>query len=275
MDSATPFDQASSDRAQAFFEKGWCRFPCDPALMEWVEHALPSARATVSEPANAQWLRCGGTWFAGVNVLSNDAAGVVGDGSALVGIAVDFIGSELGLNEFAWDRAQVSVCYPGYPKPMPEESDTAFRYRRDRDAAHLDGLLREGVERRRFLREHHGFILGIPMVQADEGASPLVVWEGSHELARETFQEVFAGEQPTSWSDIDVTEIYQALRRRIFNQCRRVEVSAAPGEAYLVHRLALHGVAPWSPHAKSTADGRMIVYFRPETGGPEAWLSAP
>ena len=33
----------------------------------------PAARAAVSDPANAGWLRCGGTWFAGVDVLANDA----------------------------------------------------------------------------------------------------------------------------------------------------------------------------------------------------------
>ena len=62
---------------------------------------------------------------------------------------------------------------------------------------------------------------------------------------------------------------------RIFDTCKRVEVTARPGEAYLVHRLALHGTAPWRDSAESGTDGRMIVYFRPETGGLGDWLSAP
>ena len=75
----------------AFFEKGWCRFPHDPTLAAWVSHALPVARDAVAEPEHAQWLRCGGTWFAGVNVLPNNASGAVGVGPVLAGQAVDFI----------------------------------------------------------------------------------------------------------------------------------------------------------------------------------------
>ena len=275
MDCATPSERNSDGLARSFFEKGWCRFPHDPTLLDWVQQTRPAARATVADPNNGQWLRCGGTWFAGVNVLPNNAAGAIADGPPLSGSVVDFIYNELGLAGLTWDNAQVSVCYPGYPKPMPEESDTAFRYRRDRDAAHLDGLRREGPDRRRFVREHHGFILGIPMTVAGEGASPLVVWEGSHELVRNTFRDVFKGVPPEGWQDIDVTEVYHALRRTIFERCRKVEVSAGPGEAYLVHRLSLHGVAPWAQDATVSPHGRMVVYFRPETGGPVDWLAEP
>lgn len=258
-----------------YFDKGWCRFAHDPALADWICHALHTARGAVEAPGNAQWLRCGGTWFAGVNVLANDAKGAVGGGPALAGHAVDFISDTLGQTGFEWDHAQVSVCYRGYPQPMPSESEAAFRFRRDRDAAHVDGLRREGPDKRRHLREYHGFLLGIPMVETDAGASPLVVWEGSHEIIRETFQAVYEGVPVGQWGGIDVTEIYHAVRRRIFDSCQRVEIAARPGEAYLVHRLCLHGVAPWAPSAKAGPDGRMIVYFRPEIGGPGDWLQAP
>jgi hypothetical protein len=158
---------------------------------------------------------------------------------------------------------------------MESESEVAYRYRRDRDASHLDGLLREGPDRRRYLREHHGFLLSIPMVEASDDASPFVIWEGSHEDVREAFGSLFKGIPPEKWGEVDVTETYHAARRRIFDTCRRVEVTARPGEAFLVHRLALHGTAPWLASAESGPDGRMIVYFRPETGGPGNWLSAP
>jgi len=42
-----------------------------------------------------------------------------------------------------------------------------------------------------------------------------------------------------------------------------------------VHRLALHGIAPWAEGATAGPDGRMIAYFRPEAGGPAGWLGAP
>ena len=64
------------------------------------------------------------------------------------------------------------------------------------------------------------------------------------------------------------------MRKRIFDECERVEIIAAPGEAYIVHRLALHGVAPWRSAAVADPDGRVICYFRPETPAREDWLTA-
>ena len=183
--------------------------------------------------------------------------------------------NELGLKNFGWEPAQVSVCYPGYPRASDNESETAFRYRARRDAAHVDGLIPEGADRRRHLREIHGFVLGIPMVETSADASPLVVWNGSHNIIRAAFAELFEGLPSEAWGDVDATEVYQSTRRRIFEICERVAVTARPGEAYLIHRLALHGVAPWADGAEAGADGRMIVYFRPEVGGPQDWLNAP
>ncbi|MCP5083857.1 MAG: hypothetical protein GY948_19390 [Alphaproteobacteria bacterium] len=257
-----------------FFERGWCRFPYDPLLAAWIEDGIEDARQTLDAPEQAVWLRCGGTWFAGVNALPNDAHGAVPGGRPLGGAAFEFIANELGLTGIVWDRAQVSICYPGYPIKGDHETEAAARFRRNRDAAHVDGLSPEGPKRRRHLREHHGFLLGIPMVEVGAGASPLVVWEGSHELMRAAFTETFADLAPESWGDVDVTDDYQAARRRAFDACKRVVVGARPGEAYLLHRLALHGVAPWAPGAGAGPDGRMICYFRPEVGGPEDWLRA-
>jgi len=256
-----------------FYDKGWCRFDYDNDLAKWVQHALPLARAAVSAPANAKWLRCCGTWFAGVNVLPNNAAGEIGNSGPLLGSAVEFI-ERMGLAELTWDNAQVSVCYPGYPQPMPNESPSAFRYRCDRDAAHVDGLLPEGPQRRRHLREHHGFILGLPLVEFDVGASPFVIWEGSHEIIRSALQERFDGIPPQQWGDEDVTKTYHQARQKVFDECARVEISARPGEAYLAHRLIVHGVAPWAISATCGADGRMICYFRPDLADPVTWLNA-
>ncbi len=261
-----------SNHAKHFFERGWCRFDHDPRLSAWVDAALGAARASRLETAQAKWLRYQETWFAGVNALANDAGGNVRDSGPLSGAAIDFIADALGLRDFAWDAAQVSICYPGYPQPMPGESPGRTRFRRERDAAHVDGLLPEGPERRRHLREHHGFILGIPMVEFDAGASPFVVWEGSHEIIREVFTEVFQGVAVDQWGDMDITGVYHQVRHRIFECCKRVEIYARPGQAYLVHRLALHGIAPWQSETSATRDGRMIVYFRPDIGGPEGWL---
>ena len=258
-----------------FFEHGWCRFGFDAGIKHWVDASLPFAREAVQDENHAKWLRCGGTWFAGVNALANSANSSISNGPSLQGEAIEFIHDVLQISEFDWDRAQVSVCYPGYPQPMPSESGSAFRFRRDRDAAHVDGFLPEGPKRRRHLREYHGFILGVPMVDYSEKASPLVVWEGSHELVRVAMINRFKNLAADQWGKEDITEAYHAVRNQVFKQCRRIEISAKPGEAYLVHRLALHGISPWLAGADASNDGRMICYFRPEIGGAWDWLNKP
>ncbi len=263
------------NQARHFFTRGWCQFNFDPVLFDWVNATLASARATLQDPRQQKWLRYQKTWFAGVNALPNDPQGVVANSGPLRGKAIDFIADQLKLEHFAWDRAQVSVCYPGYPQPMAGESPGKARYRRERDAAHVDGLLPEGPERRRHLREYHGFILGIPMVEFDADASPFVVWEGSHEIMRNAFAQRFAGIPPEQWGEQDVTEVYHAAREQVFGACERREIHARPGEALLAHRLVLHGMAPWRNHAVADADGRMICYFRPDPFGPYEWLNNP
>ena len=263
------------NHADDFFSLGWCKFDHDPILLDWVNTALTSARKTLRDPHQQKWLRYQNTWFAGVNALPNDRHGDIAGSGPLAGRAVEFIAQKLGLDNFAWDRAQVSVCYPGYPQPMAGESPAKARYRRERDAAHVDGLLPEGPERRRHLREYHGFILGIPMVEFNADASPFVVWEGAHEIMRETFAAHFAGLPPEQWGEQDITVIYHAAREKVFASCRRVEIHARPGEAFLAHRLILHGMAPWRDNAAAGADGRMICYFRPDPFGPCEWLHNP
>ena len=260
-------------QSSSFFEKGWVKFDRDTKLENWVEHTLPSVKKTIAKKQNRQWLRCGGTWFAGVNILQNDASGSVEQGPCLEGSAVKFIRNALGITSLHLDPGQISICYPGYPKPMRDESDAAFNYRLKRDAAHVDGLLPEGDKRQRHLREHHGFILGIPMLESSPQASPVVVWEGSHERIRSAFKAHFSELPAHKWGELDVTELYQTTRREIFKHCRRIEIFAQPGEAYIIHRLALHGVAPWGENAWCSDDGRMICYFRPEIAGPWEWLN--
>jgi hypothetical protein len=124
--------------------------------------------------------------------------------------------------------------------------------------------------------ETHLFILGLPLTPAAEGASPMVVWEGSHEVMRAALAGALAGVAPQDRATADVTDAYGAARRRCFETLRRVEIPAQPGEAYLVHRLALHGVAPW--RAPAGAGPRSIAYFRPPPPpalGPDWALRAP
>lgn len=255
--------------------RGWARLGPDPALAGWAAAALPAARAAVADPAlRAAWLDCEGTWFVGVDALPTDAEGRLPGGPPLPRAARAPLEAVLGPLP-PLHRAQLSVVWPGYPRPRRGESSAAFGYRARRDAAHVDGLLPEGPERRRHLREPHAFILGLPLTEAGRGASPLVVWQGSHEIMRAAFAAALRGRAPERWGEADLTDTYQAARRRVFETCRRVEVTARPGEAIVVHRLALHGVAPWAEGAEAPPEGRMIAYFRPQFADPARWLEAP
>ena len=168
--------------AEEFGQRGWCRFGFDDAVAAWAERALPFARTALADPQFAGWWRCGGTWFAGVNALPNDGNGRVLGGPPLAGEAIAFIGAHVMPPPFTWDRAQVSACFPGYPRHGSEESEAAFRYRRDRDAAHVDGLAREGPARRRHLREPHAFILGIPLTDLEATPQLDLTVDGADEI---------------------------------------------------------------------------------------------
>jgi hypothetical protein len=234
---------------EALAEDGFVVFDWNAEAATWAEAAYKVALTVLAGDGER---RHDGTWFVGVDALPNAKDGSV-SGVPLRGPFLDHI-----KRPEIWHAAQLSVVFPGYPRQDAGESDAAHRYRSRRDAAHVDGLLPEGPEKRRHLREPHGFILGLPL--NDCAASPLVVWKGSHRLMQESFVRAFDGFAPEGWGDVDVTDVYQETRREVFDTCERVEIQAAPGQAILLDRHLLHGVAPWG-----TASGemRMIAYFRP------------
>lgn len=244
--------------AQALAQDGFAVFPYEAAVARWSNAAHEAGLQVLAQGGER---RHGGTWFVGVDALPNAPDGGV-NGVPLAGHWRDYVTLPQ-----TWHRAQLSVVFPGYPQQDRDESDAAHRFRRNRDAAHVDGLLPEGPSKRRHLREPHGFILGLPL--NDVSASPLVVWRGSHKLMRPAFRRAFQGTAPKHWGDVDVTDIYQETRRTIFETCERVTVPASPGQAILLDRHVLHGVAPWAEDAPGQM--RMIAYFRPLIA-PEAWL---
>lgn len=272
---------ALTDHAAALAERGWIALPPSPDVTAWVAAARPVAERILADPEQRRaWLRCGGTWFAGVGVFPNgpDGAARAEGVPPLGGPPVRLAEAIVGGAPIRWDRAQISVCFPGYPQPSEGESDAAFRFRLRRDAAHVDGLLPEtGPDGRRIRRpgERHAFILGIPLGATHPRAAPLVVWEGSHRLIRAALAERLSGLAPEAWPGADVTEAYTGARARAFETCRRVPVTVPEGGACLVHRLAVHGVAPWTA---PEGPPRAIAYFRPEPPaplGPRWWLEAP
>lgn len=244
-----------------FARRGWQRFGAEPAVAEWAAAALESLKGRALDD-----LRLGGTWDVGLEGLPNDEAGTVG-GVALRGSAIV---AARALGDLALHRAQVSTVLPGYPQPSPDES--AFAFRRDRDSAHVDGLLPIGPERRRMVREPHAWLLGLPLNRCGAGASPLVVWDGSHRIMARAFAEALGAVPEAERPFTDITDAYQAARREVFASCERIVLHTSPGEAVLLHRHAVHGISPWVDGAEAPAEGRIVAYFRPVLPSVGDWL---
>lgn len=243
---------------QALVHDGFAVFPRDPRVAEWAKAAQSIGSEILRGDGER---RHGRTWFVGVDALPNKPDGSIA-GVPLAGQWLRHVTAPR-----IWHAAQLSVVFPGYPRQDHDESDAAHRFRRNRDAAHVDGLLPEGPQRRRHLREPHGFIAGLPL--NDIAASPLVVWQGSHRIMRAAFVRFYEPHDPENWGDLDVTEVYQSARREVFETCKRVPLVAKAGQVILLDRHLVHGVVPWD--AKIAGDMRMVAYFRPHIAVAD-WL---
>jgi len=236
-------------------------FDHDDRTARWASAAHNLAARVVDDPkVRLHNLRHGDTWFVGVDVLPNDPDGCVSG----VPLAGPWLGQVPALPLHA---GQVSVVYPGYPKRDPNQSEANHRFRIERMAGHVDGLLPEGTENRRYAREVHAYILGLPLNHVS--AAPTVVWKGSHQIMQKSIREAIGGQDPR---EVDITDVYQAARRVVFDNCELVPIRAKPGQSFLIHRFALHGTAPWEGGHDA---GRMIAFFRPEFPDPTDWLDAP
>ncbi len=243
-------------------QNGVCVFAPVPEVTAWVAAARPLAQAELdARREQPGQMRHGGTWFVGLDALPNAADGSVA-GVALQGPWQDMVPTPA-----TWHPAQVSGVFPGYPGRDAGDTDAGFRYRRDRGAAHLDGLLAEGPAKRRFLREPHGFILGLPLDGCR--AAPLLVWPGSHQIMGDALRGAIGACDPGA---VDLTDAYVAARREVFDTIAPVPVRADPGGAILLHRHLLHGIDIWRDAEAGGAKQRLIAYFRPLFPRLTDWL---
>lgn len=228
----------------------------------WAQAAYRVAQGVAADPvARAKNLRHGGTWFVGVDALPNMQDGRVA-GAALRGPWEADLPAQLPLHP-----AQLSIIYPGYPKQDAGQSAANHRYRITRSAAHVDGLLPEGQPARRFAREFHAYILGIHLNAVAE--APTVYWRGSHTIMRAALAKALEGGKAPHR---DVTEVYQAARKEVFERCEKVPlVCERAGDAFLLEPFTLHGTDPWQ--GPPNPEGRMIAFFRPCLADAESWLS--
>lgn len=240
-------------------EDGFVVFDAEPRVAAWAQAArVAMEHIALDKAVRAANLRHGETWFVGVDILPNGPDGAI-SGVPLHGPWEPFV------PKLPQHKAQVSIVYPGYPRKDSDESEANHRFRVKRCAAHVDGLLPEGAARRRYAREFHAYILGLPLNPAS--SAPTVVWRGSHRIMQEALTQAIGG-QPVG--SVDLTDAYHAARRTVFESCEMVSLRAAPGQSYLLHRFALHGTAPWDG---PEAPGRMVAFLRPEFENPEEWCA--
>ena len=224
---------------------GFCVFDHDPRVARWAQAARNAALECAADPEmrGADNLRHGATWFVGVDALPNAPDGSIG--------GVPLAGPWQGLvPALPLHRAQLSIIYRGYPKQDAGESDANHRFRRVRAAAHVDGLLPVGPDKRRFACEFHAYILSLPLGGCTE--SPTVVWRGSQQIMQRALRDAYAGKDP---AQLDITQVYQDARRAVFASCEQVPLPLIMGQSALLHPFVLHGTQAWNDEADTGKRG--------------------
>lgn len=243
-------------------DDGFCVFDRAPQVEAWAKAAHKVACTIAAQPdmRTAENLRHQQTWFVGVDALPNGSDGSIA-GVPLTG--------PWDLPDLPMHPAQLSIVYSGYPKRDVNESEGNHRYRITRAAAHVDGLLPTGPQRRRFALEYHAYILSIPLNAVAH--SPTVVWRGSQKIMQDALRAEIGFRAP---AEVDITQAYQAARRTVFETCEQVPLELSVGQSAVLHPFVLHGTQPWGTDAHPPEEGRMIAFFRPEcAGGAAEWLS--
>lgn len=261
---------------QDLAQKGWHRLSASEELNAWSEVHLSAAQNCMGDKQHKQWWRYQNTWFAGVNALPNDDKGAVGDKPPLPQSLRQLLADYCQTSIQAMDQGQISALFPGYPQPDPQQSKAANHFRKHHFAAHLDGLVPHGPDRRRLLTEQHSFILGISLTDHPANAAPLMVWPGSHMILQKWLIDHLGSLPESDWCTFDLTQSYQQTRQQILADIQPQAIHLDQGDAYVFHRHMLHGMGSWPPKAVDhNAQGRILAYFRPCWHQPQAWLHGP
>jgi len=244
----------------AIRDAGFAVYPKDAGVTRWAQAAYRAGAEVAADPAmRARWLRHDRTWFVGVDALPTGPDGSI-EGVPLTGSWMRDVPLPA-----QWHPAQISVTYAGYPRQGPDDSEAAHRYRMSRASAHVDGLRLE--DGRRYPREPHAFVVGFALNETT--ACPLMVWPGSHVVIGAALRAVIGAQDPRQ---VDVTLAYTQARRTVFDTITPVPVAAGVGEAIVVHRHTVHGIAPHHASQPIPREGRMMAYFRPECADPYDWI---
>ena len=268
-----------------FNQKGWCFLDNDDQHHRWIEAAKANILYKFGKRKYTKRdFRSGNTWFIGTNFLDNGSDGNINGVSMSSGLWSQISG-KFGQGVEYWDPGQVSIFWQGYPKNDSRETEKAFKYRLNKYASHVDGLLPIGPKKRRFAKEYHAFILGLPVINSMAGSAPLVVWEGSHIIFRDLFRRLYNRVSETELRNLDITEMYQKCRTKVFSTCPIRKIFSDHNQPYVLDRHLLHGVVQWKTNKMHSSkkcpndgiqfdplSGRIVIYFRPSYKSPMDWL---
>ena len=268
-------------RRAAFHARGWVRLGWDRPDGGLGGKAASGPTMALTQASEGAEFRCDGAWFPGdqyrwptAQTAARRSLGV----PPLGGAPLRFLAEALGFAGLAFDRAQLSVCFPGYPR----QGARGDRGRLRLSLASATPPMSTGCGARCRARADGGSRRPTASSSACRWWRPIRPRARSRSGRARTrscaapSREAFAGAPPERWREIDVTEAYQEARQRCFETCARVPLPARRGESTIVHRLALHGVAPWT--APANAPPRAIAYFRPDPfpgAAPDWWLTRP
>ena len=82
----------------------------------------------------------------------------------------------------------------------------------------------------------------------------------------------FDGLGPVTFAAMMLADLGAEVLRLTRSESAAPAVFDQVGGAVLLHRLLIHGVAPWAEGAVAPPEGRMVAYFRPVLPSVEDWL---
>ena len=99
------------------------------------------------------------------------------------------------------------------------------------------------------------------------------------------FKTLYSGLSEFEVNNLDITEIYQECRRKVFSTCSASIVCCDKNRPYILDRHLLHGVLPWGDATKNLSvpsdtprsdidplAGRAVIYFRPQYEHKLDWV---
>ncbi len=205
------------DRRKEFAAEGFHGLPCRGGGAERIGRDTPWMRQGLRSPnpVNRHGAALRRHLVRGCRRTPQRRDGAVPGGPPFLARPMEFIKNDL---RFAppLHRAQVSVCYPGYPRTSPDETPAAFGFRLNRDASPCRRASGGRPGSPPLPERAAAYIWGFRSRKPVRMPRRWSLWQGSHRHMGKVFTEALANKAQAEWPGIDLTEAYQAARREVF-----------------------------------------------------------